>query len=62
MLAAGQLDVKFEGASMVVSSLDNMSGHYQPDAGSLAVAVEAFEAAEICVRPDAVHRLDFDTP
>lgn len=60
VLAAGEFDVEFEGASMVVSWLDNMSGHYRPDADSLVVAVEAFEAAEICVRPDAVLRLDFD--
>ena len=59
VLAAGEFEVEFEGRTMVVSALNNMSGHYQPAADSLEVAQEAFEAVGIYVRPGAVTPYDF---
>ena len=59
VLAAGEFEVEFDGPTMFVSALNNMSGHYQPTPDSLAVAQEAFEAAGIHVRPGAVTPYDF---
>ena len=69
VLAAGEFAVEHDGTTMIVSALNNMSGHYQnmsghyqPGTGALAVAAEAFEAAGIRVLPDAVTPYDFGAP
>ena len=59
ILAAGEFELEFERPAIVVSALNNASGHYQPAADCLEVAREAFEAAEIPVRPGAVTPYDF---
>ena len=60
--AAGEFEVVAEYGALVVSALDNMSGHYRPAAASLEVARQAFEAAGIHVRSDAIRRYDFGAP
>ena len=60
--AAGEFEVAAEHGELVVSALDNMSGHYQPAAASLEVAREAFEAAGIRIRSGAVRSYDFGAP
>ncbi|WP_420626347.1 hypothetical protein [Candidatus Poriferisodalis sp.] len=62
VLAAGEFEVEFDGATMFISAINNMSGHFQPPADSLEVAQEAFGAAGIHVRPDAVTPYDFRAP
>ncbi len=62
VFAAGEFDVEVDGSAIVVSALNDMSGHYQPGAGGLAIAREAFEAAGISVRPDAVTSYDWESP
>ena len=59
VLAAGEFTVDFRGSEIVVSALNNMSGHYQPGADGLAVAQDAFEAAGISVRPGAATSYDW---
>lgn len=56
--AAGEFEIVVEHGALVVSALDNMSGHYRPAAASLDVAQQAFEAAGIRVRSGAVRRYD----
>ena len=58
--AAGEFKVVAEQGGLVVSTLNNMSGHYRPAAESLGVAQQAFEAAGIPVHSDAVHRYDWE--
>ncbi len=60
--AAGEFEVVAEDGALVVSALNNMSGHYQPAEASLRQAQQAFEAAGIRVRPDAVQSYDFGSP
>ncbi len=62
VLAAGEFDVEVGGSAIVVSALNDMSGHYQPGAGGLAIAQEALEAAGIGIRPDAVTSYDWESP
>ena len=59
--AAGELEVAREDDTVVVTALDNMSGHYRPDAGSLTVAKEAFEKRGVPVRPGCVRAYDWGT-
>ena len=59
--AAGEFEVAREGERVVVTALDNMSGHYRPDAGSLSVAKEAFETRGVPVRPGCVRAYDWGT-
>ncbi len=60
VLAAGEFDVEFREAEIIVSAINNMSGHYQPAANVLEMAREAFDAAGISVRPDAVNPYDWE--
>ena len=62
VLAAGEFQTDFDGSAIVVSELDNMSGHYQPSSATLALARTAFEAAGINVRPDGVRPYDWEAP
>lgn len=57
--AAGEFEVVAEDGVLVVSALDNMSGHYRPATASLEVAQQAFEVAGIRVRSGAIRRYDF---
>ena len=57
--AAGEFEIVAEDGTLVVSALNNMSGHYRPAAASLEVACRAFEAAGIRVRSDAVRSYNF---
>lgn len=59
--AAGEFEVVAEQRQLVVSALNNMSGHYCPPDASLQVAQEAFENAGIRVRSGAVQSYDFGT-
>ncbi len=59
VLAAGEFTVEFRGSEIMVSALNDMSGHYQPGADGLAVAQDAFEAAGISVRPEATTSYDW---
>lgn len=59
--AAGEFEAVAEGESVVVVALDNMSGHYRPDEGSLSLAREAFEAQGVPVRPGCVRPYDWGT-
>ncbi len=60
--AAGEFEIAAEHGELVVSALNNMSGHYQPAAASLKVAREAFEAAGIRIRSGAVRSYHFGAP
>ena len=60
--ATGEFEIVAEDGVLVVSALNNMSGHYQPAAESLEVAQQAFEAAGIRIRSGAVRRYDFEAP
>ena len=60
--AAGEFEAVTEQGGLVVSALNNMSGHYRPAAASLRVAQQAFEAAGIRVRLGAIRSYDFGTP
>ncbi|WP_420439788.1 hypothetical protein [Candidatus Poriferisodalis sp.] len=62
VLAAGEFRMDFDGSAMVVSELNDMSGHYRPGADALALAKETFEAAGIDVRPSGVTSYDWETP
>lgn len=57
--AAGELRVGWQQGTMVVTALNNASGHYQPAAESLAVAREAFESRGVPVRSDGVRHYDW---
>lgn len=59
--AAGEFEAVAEGESVVVVALDNMSGHYRPDEGSLSLARDAFEARGVPVRPGCVRPYDWET-
>lgn len=60
--SAGEFEVATEDGKIVVSALNNMSGHYCPGASSLRVARHAFEAAGIRIRSGADRRYDFEAP
>ena len=62
VLGAGEFQMDFDGSAMVVSELNNMSGHYQPGAEALALAKAAFEAAGIDVRPAGIRPYDWEAP
>lgn len=62
VLAAGEFTVVLHGSEIVVSALNDMSGHYRPGAEGLAVAQRAFEAAGIDVRADAINSYDWEAP
>ena len=62
VLAAGEFSVEFHGSEIVVSALNDMSGHYRPGAGGLAIAQESFETAGIRVRPDVVTSYHWEAP
>ncbi len=62
VLAAGEFAVEYDGTMMIVSALNDMSGHYQPGTGALAVAAAAFEGAGFGVRPDAITSYDWEAP
>ena len=62
VLAAGEFAVEYDGTTMIVSALNNMSGHYRPETGTLAVAAAAFERAGISVRPGAITSYDWEAP
>ena len=59
--AAGEFEAAREEGTIAVSALDNMSGHYRPDARSLSVAMEAFETRGVPVRPGCVRAYDLGT-
>ena len=44
---------------MVVTALNNMSGHYRPDANSLSVVKEAFETRGVSIRPGSIRPYDW---
>ena len=58
--AAGEFEVVTDQGGLVVSALNNMSGHYRPAAASLRVAQQAFEAAGIRVRTETIHNYDWE--
>ena len=60
VLAAGEFSVEFQGSEIVVSALNDMSGHYRPGADALAIAQETFETAGILVRSEAVTSYDWE--
>ena len=60
--AAGEFEVIEFGNVKVVTSLNNMSGHYRPGSESLDVAMEAFEERGLRVLPDGVEQYDWHTP
>ena len=60
VLAAGEFSVAFRGSEIVVSALNDMSGHYKPGTDGLAVAQDAFEAAGISILADAVTSYDWE--
>ena len=59
--AAGEFEAAREERTIAVSALDNMSGHYRPDSGSLSVAKEAFETRGVLVRPGCIRPYDWGT-
>ena len=59
--AAGEFEVVEEGETVVVAALNNMSGHYRPDADSLSVAKEAFEARSLPIRSGSIRPYDWGT-
>ena len=60
VLAAGEFQMDFDDSAMVVSELNDMSGHYRPAADALALATAGFKAAGIDVRPDGVTSYDWE--
>ncbi len=60
--AAGELEVVRCGEDTTVIHLDNRSGHYLPDSGSLRLAGETLEALGLRVNPDGVHPHGQDAP
>lgn len=62
VIAAGEFSVEIHGPTIVVSELNDMSGHYQPGADGLVVARRAFGTAGIAVRLDAVTSYDWEAP
>ena len=60
--AAGEFEVIELGDVKVVTSLNNMSGHYRPGRESLDVVVEAFEERGLRVLPGGVEQDDWHTP
>ena len=59
--AAGEFEVAREDETIAVSALDNMSGQYRPDVGSLSVAREAFKTRGVPVRPGCIRPYDWGT-
>lgn len=59
--AAGQFEIGTEHGSLVVSALNNMSGHYRPAEASLEIARTAFESAGIHIPLHAVRGYDLGT-
>lgn len=57
--AAGEFSVEWRYGNTIVARLNNMSGHYRPASGSLAVAQAAFESRGLTVRPDGVQDYDW---
>lgn len=57
--AAGEFDVEWRQDGAIVARLNNMSGHYRPASGSLAVAQEAFEALGVPVRRKGMQDYDW---
>lgn len=62
VLAAGEFEVGFDGGAMVVSELNNVSGHYRPGESALTVARAAFDAAGIDVRSRGITSYDWGAP
>lgn len=60
--AAGEFEVIAFGDVKVVTSLNNMSGHYRPGHESLHVAMEAFEERGLRVLADGVEQYDWHAP
>lgn len=60
--AAGEFDVVVQGDSVEVTALNNMSGHYQPDAASLSSARKAFETRGVPVRSAGIGSYPWRTP
>ena len=59
--AAGEFEVVEEGETVVVTALNNVSGHYRPDADSLSVAKGAFEAQSLPIRSGSIRPYDWGT-
>ena len=57
--AAGEFEVMAEYDTKVVTALNNMSGHYQPDESSLTVAAQAFEDRGLQVQRDGIRGYDW---
>ena len=57
--AAGEFEVAGECETVVVTALNNMSGHYRPDASSLSMARDAFETRGVPVRPGCLRPYDW---
>ena len=60
--AAGEFEMVEFGDVKVVTSLNNMSGHYRPGRESLDVAMEAFDERGLRVLADGVEQYDWHTP
>ena len=56
--AAGELEIRAEHGSFVVSALNNISGHYRPAEASLEIARTAFESAGIHIPLQALRGYD----
>lgn len=56
--AAGEFEIGNERGSLVVSMLNNLSGHYRPSKASLEVARTAFESVGINIPVRAVRGYD----
>ncbi len=57
--AAGELEVSEVGKNRMISSINNMSGHYRPGRESLDAVVEEFEESGLRVLPDGVKQYDW---
>lgn len=62
VLAAGEFEIGFDGGAMLVSELNNMSGHYRPAKSALTLARAAFESAGIGVRSCGITSYDWGAP
>ena len=60
VLAASEFSAELHGSVIVVTELNDMSGHYRPGADGLAAAQDAFEAAGISIRPGAIKSYDWE--
>lgn len=59
--AAGEFEIGTERGSLVMSTLNNLSGHYRPSKASLEVARTAFESVGIHIPLRAVRGYDLGT-